>query len=302
MLFHEIYSSYYNAVARILKRAVSEPVTGKDIYDIVRREAFSESIVSIPEALQNESWPLLTRDGKTPLCHAPAMPLTTLQKRWLKSLLEDPRIGLFSPSGEGLENVEALYSPDTFVYFDRYEDGDPYEDPKYQERFQTILRALREKRKVWVRFVGNRGKEHCWTCIPQRLEYSPKDDKFRVVILTKRDTISLNLKRIIQCEIRGPYREDEYVPKERCKRTLVFEITDKRNALERAMLHFSPLEKEVRRLDAEHYHVTLRYYAEDETELLIRILSFGPLLKVIAPDSFVEQIKNRIQKQRQLRA
>ena len=39
----------------------------------------------------------------------------------------------------------------------------------------------------------------------------------------------------------------------------------------------------------------------DEQELLIRILSFGPMLKVVEPESLVEQIRNRIEKQQNLR-
>ena len=54
------------------------------------------------------------------------------------------------------------------------------------------------------------------------------------------------------------------------------DLYDTRNALERAMLHFSDLEKETERIDDKHYRVTLKYRQGDETEILIRILSFGP--------------------------
>jgi predicted DNA-binding transcriptional regulator YafY len=80
------------------------------------------------------------------------------------------------------------------------------------------------------------------------------------------------------------------------------ELTEQRNAVERAMLHFSHLEKETVRLDGEKYQITLGYDREDETELLIRVLSFGPMLKVISPDSFIEKLKERLQKQIKLRA
>ena len=80
-------------------------------------------------------------------------------------------------------------------------------------------------------------------------------------------------------------------------KTLVFELTDERNALERCMLHFSNLEKETERLDGKHYRITLHYDRDDETELLIRILSFGPVLKVVAPERFVGLIKERLSRQ-----
>ena len=79
------------------------------------------------------------------------------------------------------------------------------------------------------------------------------------------------------------------------------ELVDERNALERAMLHFSHLEKETERLENDLYRVTLRYQRDDEMELLIRVLSFGPKLRVISPPGFIEQIKERLNRQKKLR-
>ena len=79
--------------------------------------------------------------------------------------------------------------------------------------------------------------------------------------------------------------------------TVTFELEDRRNALERVLLHFSHLEKETKRLDDTHYRVTLRYDRSDRTEMVIRILSFGPMLKVVEPESFVRQIRERLNRQ-----
>ena len=67
------------------------------------------------------------------------------------------------------------------------------------------------------------------------------------------------------------------------------------------MLHFSHLEKETERIDEQRYRLTLHYEKDDETELLIRVLSFGPVLKVISPNRFREKLKARIEKQMKLR-
>ena len=78
------------------------------------------------------------------------------------------------------------------------------------------------------------------------------------------------------------------------------ELVDERNALERVMLHFSHLEKETVRLDGDRYLITLQYNQEDEAEILIRVLSFGPMLKVLEPSSFVDQIRNRLERQKRI--
>ena len=42
------------------------------------------------------------------------------------------------------------------------------------------------------------------------------------------------------------------------------------------------------------------YDKDDETELLIRVLAFGPVMKVTEPESFIEQIKQRLRMQSNL--
>ena len=301
MLFSEVYGTYYNVLAELLQHAVRGELTREKMQAVIREKGFEESILTIPDALESGTWPLLNRDLTTPLEHAPTMPLTELQKRWLKTLLQDPRILLFDPPTDGLEDAEPLYDPDTFVYYDRYSDGDPFEDPAYRKRFRCILSAMRHKRWLRVRFEGHNGRQHYWKCIPYQLEYSSKDDKFRLITANHRESVSINLARIRECFLLEPYTEEEYDPKPMKKRILIMELTDERNALERVLLHFSHLEKETERLDGKRYKITLYYEKEDETEMLIRVLSFGPMLKVIYPDDFIKKLCRRLEKQKNLR-
>ena len=302
MLFSEYYGEYYACVAEILSEAVEGTLTKERIREIANRMGFAESVLAIPANLSNGSWPLITKDFGTPLQNKPQMPLTTLEKQWLKALLLDPRVRLFDPSEEGLEDVEPLFTPDQFVYFDRYADGDDYSDPRYIEHFRMIIRAMHEKRKLRVRFHGHRGTRQSYICIPYRLEYSSKDDKFRLITGFRNKPLTVNLSRIDSVHILDPWEEDEYrLPHER-EKELVMELYDTRNALERAMLHFSDLEKETERIDDRRYRITLHYRQGDETEILIRILSFGPVLKVIEPETMVAQIRERLTKQMALMA
>jgi len=294
MLFHEIYGSYFNVVAEMLSEACNGTLTDKRLREIIRKKAFDESMLEIPYALKND-WSLLTDDMKTPVKHAPTMPLTLLQKRWLKALLCDPRIRLFGVTDEGLEDVEPLYDQNTFYYFDRYTDGDPYSDDRYISHFKTILRAIKEKSFIKVRSLARSGRTRKYICYPWHLEYSSKDDKFRLYA-TDKNTLRINISRIISVELTARPYEEPKTPKMRIG-TLVMELEDDRNVLERAMLHFSNLRKETVRLDENHYQMTLYYNKDDESELLIRVLSFGPYVKVISPDSFIELIRERLFKQ-----
>ena len=297
MLFHEIYGSYFNVVAAILTDASNGCLTDQRMTALVREKAFAESALSIPAALKSGDWPLLKADQRTVIRHKPAMPLTILQKRWLKALLSDPRMALFEPDLTGLEDVEPLYRQDTFILFDQYADGDPYEDPNYISCFRTVLRAVQEKKMIRVFFRGRAGARHSFECMPYRLEYSVKDDKFRLLAARKHRLDTINMARIYSCELLDEYAPKSVtLPKESLEE-LTLLLHDERNALERVLLHFSHFEKETLKLDEQLYQIKLRYDKNDETELLIRVLSFGPVLEVKAPTKFIQLMKNRIQKQ-----
>lgn len=297
MLFSEIYGSYFNVVAAVLAEAVKGELTGRRLTELVREKAFAESALTIPAALKNGRWPLLDDNFRTVIRHEPTMPLTTLQRRWLKALLLDPRIALFAPDTGGLEDVEPLYKPGTFVLFDQYADGDPYGDKQYIACFRLVLQALREKRRLHICFRDQSGLQHALVRIPWQLEYSLKDDKFRLRTLGGQRSHTINLARIRSCRLLDAYDPSEIsLPAEDlCALTLL--LHDERNALERVLLHFSHFAKETVRLDDQHYQIKLRYDREDETELLIRVLSFGPVLEVTSPPEFVALVKERLSRQ-----
>ena len=108
MLFSEIYGSYFNVVAAVLSEASDGKLTDRRMTELVREKAFAESALAIPAALKSGTWPLLDQEYHSILHHKPTMPLTMLQKRWLKALLSDPRNALFDPDTTGLEEVDPL--------------------------------------------------------------------------------------------------------------------------------------------------------------------------------------------------
>ena len=298
MLFHEIYGSYYLAAAAILKEAVKGNLTGREMNSLIQEHAFGESLLTIPDGLKGEKWRLLHKDFSTPLEKEPAMPLTLLEKRWLKAMLLDPRIHLFNPDMTGLEEVEPLFTPDMIVYYDRYSDGDDYRNPDYIRHFGIILQALREKRNLYIRFESRLRSQPHLVVTPYYLEYSEKDDRFRLVAAGWKRRWVINLSRMKECSFAS--RNDPMPLKEAVKESVTFELEDRRNALNRVLLHFSHLEKETRKLENQRYRVTLRYDREDETEMVIRILSFGSAVRVTEPEHFISLLRERIDRQRQL--
>ena len=187
------YSAYYNTVADILKEAVDHPLQDKEINRIVEKKAFGESGLTIPAALKEERWQLLLPDGTTLLNQAPTMPLTTLQKRWINAIANDPRMRLFTDEPLYFHDVEPLFLPEDICVFDKYADGDDFENENYIQNFRLILDAIKNQYPLKVELKNRKGDLTSKIILPEYLEYSQKDDKFRLIGVGIRFGNTINL-------------------------------------------------------------------------------------------------------------
>ena len=64
------------------------------------------------------------------------------------------------------------------------------------------------------------------------------------------------------------------------------------------MLHFAHFEKQAERLDENTYLLKIKYATNDEPEMVIRILSFGPLVEVIGSEHFRNLVIEKLKKQK----
>ena len=301
MLFSEIYGNYYNTIAAILDEALKDNVTSEEVRSIAAKKAFAESTLTITDELSHKGrWPLIDKDGRALTKKETHMPLTTLQKRWLKAVLLDKRIQLFDVDDSGLEEVEPLFKPEDIVYYDQFDDGDNYEDEAYVRIFKMLLKAVSEHISVKILYTRKDGLQKWTLCNPVRIEYSLRDDKFRMISRVKSVTDIFNIEKIKDCEYCGAYEEGTITSDVYNKKSVELILRDDKQALERFMLQFSIYEKVTEKLSDNMYRCVLTYEADDETDILIKVLSFGTNLKVETPQSFIRQIKKRIKMQKQL--
>lgn len=332
-LFEKWYNCYYQVVRQILIEASTHPITRSRMNELSMKYGFLESGLSIIPRLMDGQWPLLQNEntpssagassGFSPVLKHPeallpgSLPLTTLQKSWLKALLSDPRIRLFlsreafSQIQTWLKETKPLFSPEDFYYFDRYKDGDDYGSPSYQEHFHTVLTALAWKRALNISYETRKGHRLTFIVLPCQLQYSSKDDKFRLCCFQRAGRkqgwgrkLILNLARFKSCSLLfsakiNPARR--FHLNHPAKDPVVIQISGERNSLERCMLHFASYEKHTHYDEEKNVWISSIYYdLADETGLLVEILSFGPVIRVLGPESFLAQIRERVQKQHDL--
>lgn len=343
-LFEEIYSTYFQVVRKILIESAKTPLRASEMTEISNAYAFEESALSILPKLLEGSWSSLLKpaEGNRYTCALNSVtseiaknsdaspsadslssilktPITHLQKSWLKALLFDARFRLFFTEDAlvqleaCLKDTEPLYQQSDFHFFDQYADSDSFEDAAYRTHFQTILQAMKLRRPLFAAYESakSHGNSQTIELLPCRLQYSAKDDKFRLLSVSlykgrPKNAYVLNLGRILACHLSQTpvpprFSWDYTAYQKQAAGPVRIRISKERNALERCMLHFANYEKHTEyEPSTDGYLCSIYYDSSDETELLIQLLSFGPVIEILGPEPFLDQVRERVVRQHEL--
>lgn len=313
-LFSEVYNCYFQVIKSLIetKQSISE----QELQYRIQDACFAESILYLLPKLTESGWGFYEKqDGvlRSKFSTDFYVPLTDLQKSYLKAILLDDKISLFF-SDEALSqlhaafaDVEPLYQPGDFYYYDRFSDKDDYQSPDYRRHFQIIMEAIQSHEYLDILYESRNNHRVHHIYLPCRLEYSIKNDRFRMLAVKNhmqrtRKVEILNLNRIVKIVSTGKTAKhmpniDKSIKHSYYREPARLLIKDRRNALERAMLQFANYEKSTRRLDSDTYECLIYYNKKTETELLIEVLSFGPMIKVVGSESFLNLIKERLLRQ-----
>ncbi|GKX28269.1 hypothetical protein SH1V18_07490 [Vallitalea longa] len=321
-VFSEIYGRYYQLLNELLHEAHKKPISTVHIYNLLQEKGFGDTALALAPKIINDdkdSYNLLyeTQEGyKSILKKKQKVVLTTLELRWLKTILIDKRIKLFFNEEEmkimenRLSDVDELFNPDDIISINQANDGDPYDDPNYIDNFRRLLYCVNNKKCMTIIYKNSQGVIKKASYAGYRLEYSVKDDKFRLnAVLINRSKIvfhsKINVARIIKVAIleksKYPSEIAEFIYAHRMSEPIEIIIKNKRNGFERVFVHLSNYER-----DSEYDEETntcrikIHYYDFDETELIIQLIAFGPILKVVGPESFKKKIIDRINRQMEL--
>jgi hypothetical protein len=313
IIFNEIFSSYYKVMREITN---VEPMDIKELQNFISSRSSDESSLFLLNNLNNYFF-LKEINGKwqSKLSKKIVQPLTELEKSWLKAIISDPIIKLFVDEEKInhldrlLGNDQPLFDKSVFHYFDQTTSSDEFLSEEYINKFKTIKKAIEEKKNIVLDYTNIRNENYVEESVPLKLEYSLKNNKFRLLAVRfrkgKKELKAYNVKQINKIiEIkdntfeninRDPYA-DEY-----CEEPVKILIHNTRGAIMRFMTEFSTYKKESLFDDETGECTTTFYYhSEEKPEIINKILSFGVAVKVLSPSNLIEEIKARIKKQIEL--
>ena len=313
-LFNPIYSTYYLISRKLIEKYVKSqrtPIRKEEIEQIIKETAYIEAPGELYDIIYNSnedlttifSYSTKTKELSSSIKNVPEFPLSTIELRFLAAILQDKRIRMFMNDKTvqaietELENVLPLWKPENVKYFDQNKDSDPFENPDYRILFKTILKAINTKQNLHLVY-GRKNFSNIYT--PTHLDYSQKDDTFRLYV--KEIKYPINLRNIKECSIttESPTFEEESTEYETLK-VEIFDNTKAHYHFNRAIRQFSYFKKSCKKTEKNNtYEMSVDYDKSDESEIVIKVLMFGPNMKVLEPQSVIDEIKKRVTRQNQL--
>ena len=277
-----------------------------------------ENIDSLMYEFVNGNQSVFIRDRKDANYFFDLLPITTLEARWLKTIIKDELATLFFDSKQleilnkridtlAIEKIEP-FDLSKINYYDRFQN---IEHAAIQNNIRVLIKDIVSQHKV-ITFKYYREDLDPVVVKPLWIEYSKRDHVMRLYsINTKTDKPFINnLDRIIgdieilndtydynqEVEKANHYRLNTY------RHEITLEFTDAMNMPDRLLNEFSPWKKTcVLNQDTQSYELTIYYENRDEFELSSRLLSYGHYLKITSDTGNVfTLIKQAIQEQTQL--
>lgn len=318
-LFSEVYSCYYTAMGKIINESLGGEISEETVRDIIKTFAFEESDIFIIPKLESKSWNFFDEENKCKIKNNTDMPLTKIQKMWLCAIFNDEKINLFFDEKEVVKikkyfednNIEPMFRQNDFYYFDQFRLGDDYSDKRYREHFKKLVDAVKSKQILNISYSNRKDKEINKEFLVLKIEYSKKNNRHRVYCAQIQDKrrknyYLLNVARIIEISnSENEYNEyisfEKYAENNLANEPIVLEISNERDALERCMVQFANFNKRTEYNEETKKYLCYIYYNKDlETELLIQVMSFVPLVKVLGHSKFLELFMERVRMQKKL--
>lgn len=238
------------------------------------------------------------------------LPLTKIEIQWLKYCINNSKAKLFLEENQ-LSKLKDIFTVEendlpisSINYYDKFKSHNEIADTDiYIDNFKKIVKAFTDEKSVKINYKSANNPATTRSVNIGLIEYSNKDDKFRIYCKKENSVSVYNLERINSVEILSDgYNRNSaeksiknYILNQRKEITL--EFTNVKNIPDRLLTEFTPWEKLCTRLD-DRYNVTIKYDKQDSFEIVTRLLPYGKNIKILSDTGNVKtEIENRINKQ-----
>ncbi|MDE6579636.1 MAG: hypothetical protein K2K41_03795, partial [Ruminiclostridium sp.] len=223
-------------------------------------------------------------------------PLTDLEAKWLLTLLNDDKAKMFFSDMERIAVKNTIleekkdispFKTESIVYFDRYYRYCDFEAEG--ARLKTVIKAMNNAKALKIRYLSLHGNVVSGEFKPLAVEYSKRDDVFRVILRASVNNTPFtmvlgNIEEMIITDTDydiAHAAEELEKNLEHNRKSVVIEFYDRRNLADRILSELSPCEK-ICSYDPETelYTLTVFYQRDDELEMVIRLMGYGSEISI----------------------
>ncbi len=239
------------------------------------------------------------------------VPLTEIEIQWLLNILDHNQARGFLTKDE-IDAIKeklpemSVFNVNRVVLYDKHSDEKLekyYEDSDFGVILRNIMSAISERKIVWIKYRNQNDVENEFPIIPYCIEYSKRDNRFRVnavgYMLTDKENFVGEYGRVFSYPLDGilAFKDtgkiaDAKLMQEKIdifnkenKKTIVIFFPDSNGIPDRILTEFSCYKKTCIKWGNGTYRMTLEYFKEDYMEIVIRLLGYGSLITVKSEDS-----------------
>ena len=332
-LFHEYKNKYFHLIFRILNLS-KDGLDRDEIIKLIEQEEYEEKVIgkdfktfegmllneyesldnlNLLEERESKFYSILNNEKRIPL----KVRFSKLEKTWINGMIKEPVVQallgkeILEKLEKALEDVKEGNN-DIIEFTNKVKSNFQYNIKKFTEDFYIILEGIVKEGPIIYTNVDRNGNEYKnQLALPIRIEYSLKDDKFRASLYSLKEerSIMVNLHTLKDVKIAEKdieiseninleiNREDvlrKLKEKKYSETPITIELEDIRGAMERCFMSFSSFERCSRAISENKYEIDIYYYTFEEADVIRKIMSLGPYVKVKSPERVKEIIVGKI--------
>ena len=319
--FNRLYSEYYKIALKTVKTINNKEITTQEelisyisTFKILNGKTPTKSQKYQSDFLDATVDLFTTKNGKlyTKFMNIPndfMFPLTTIEISFLKTMLNDDKCKLIMGDSYNLlkseldkteySEIYPYFNEDNYAIFDQYVNGDKsfLKTQNYKNNFKLLINAMKGKEPVYFEYIED-DMQKTKVSVPEKIEYSQKEDRFKVIINSKNRP--LDIQNIRLCEYTdkqlSPAKQKEFL-------TCIVAIDipeDKAYTRNRLFREFSSFERDCEQIDDTGHILSFKFEKGDYKEVAYRLLQFGPYVYCSEPECVRERIKEKIELQYKL--
>lgn len=315
-LFNDYKNRYYRCIQNIINDIYNgEKYTKQDIRKILQDAYLEQEFVLVDEFVNGKFFEFEGDMAKLRIDSNIPIRLNDLEIAYLKMFVEDEEFNKVLDEEiltKLKQKLDKIYSLNYNQYWEREsidKFGDSLDNPEFRNKIITLEKAILDNK--FIKYSSKNRKGDVFEdkiAYPYKIEYSIKNNKYRLIVFGDNRAIKINIDSITKIEILEDkdfslkdksISQDEKIKefinnKKNIDKPIVLKIEDNKNTLDRCFNLFSAYDKKYYYDDNNNLILNIYYHDFDEAEIVRDILSLGKSVIVLEPKKIRDKVVGRI--------